>query len=87
MSVGQTERERDGDTGVMSSKERGGGYSQSIGSVWLEFKAYVSIVYISTMCVCVCVPLSPGFTVCVCVSETEPRDGSHSFWPECDGQR
>lgn len=36
---------------------------------------------------CVCVPLSPGFTVCVCLSEREPMDGSHSFWPECDGQR
>lgn len=75
--------ETDGDTGVM--KEMGGGQSQSIGSVWLEFKAYASIVYISDMCVPV-FPF-PLVSLWLCVSETEPMDGSHSFWPECDGQR
>lgn len=29
----------------------------------------------------------PLVSLCVCLSEWEPMDGSHSFCPECDGQR
>lgn len=49
----------------------------------LGCKAYVSIVYVYSICVCV-FPF-PLVSLCVCLSKTEPMDGSHSFWPECGG--
>lgn len=54
---------------------------QGCGLIRPVTKVYISIVYIYGICVL------PFPLVSLCQSQGEPMDGSHSFWPECDGQR
>lgn len=78
-----------GDRGVMR-KEIGGGHNGvSLRWVRLVNRVFPLFIYIVCVCVCVCVCVFPFplVSLSVCLSEREPMDGSHSSWPECDGQR